>query len=76
MVDPQANEVLTKCATDGFATASSQLTPPNAAAFIGSYDPNAPPAVKLSHLQFRYAFDKVNAYCLLLNEAPLWPPAE
>jgi hypothetical protein len=76
IVSPAANGVLAKCATDGFATASSQLVPPNAASFIGTYDPNAPPHVKLSHLQFRYAFDKVNAHCLLLDEAPLWPSAE
>jgi len=76
-VDTKADIKLTSCAQDvGFNPNESLWKHPTSWPFIGTYNPAGDVIEKLDHLRFRYAFERVDAYCNLLDEAPLWPPVE
>jgi hypothetical protein len=76
-VDTKADVRLASCAQDvGFNPNQSLWKHPTSWPFIGTYNPAGGVIEKLDHLRFRYAFERVDAYCNLLDEAPLWPPVE
>ena len=76
-VDTAADARLASCAEDvDYKPNQSLWQHPTNWPFVGSYNPAGSVSDKLNHLRFRYAFERVDAYCNLMDEAPLWPPAE
>ena len=68
-------ERLQQCANDpNFPPPSIPLCNPPLQKNIGCYDPTEDVQTKIQHLFFRFAFERVDAFCALEHEAPLWEP--
>ena len=73
-VEAKVDETLQQVAQDeNFPPPSIPLCHPLLTEFIECYPKDGTYAERVTHLRYRWAFERVDAYCALLHEAPLWP---
>ena len=52
------------------------LQDPTCDSWIGRPDPAAGPGSVLQNLAYRYVLERMDAYCTIMDEAPLWQPPQ